>query len=69
MEAKGEKMKSVLTWCAIPLLASALFAQDAATTQPKKKVVKKAAPAVTAADVQSLRDAISAQQQQIEQLK
>jgi hypothetical protein len=69
MEAKGEKMKSVLTWCAIPLLASALFAQDAATTQPKKKVVKKAAPAVTAADVQSLRDAIAAQQQQIEQLK
>ena len=69
MEAKGEKMKFVLTWCAIPLLASALLAQGAGTTQPKKKPARKAAPAVTAADVQSLRDAIAAQQQQIEQLK
>jgi len=62
-------MKSVLTWCTIPLLATAMLAQDAGTMQPKKKPVKKAVPAVTAADVQSLRDAIAAQQQQIEQLK
>jgi hypothetical protein len=62
-------MKSVLTWCAIPLLATAMLAQDAATTPAKKKVAKKAVPAVTAADVQALRDAIAAQQQQIEQLK
>jgi hypothetical protein len=62
-------MKSVLTWCAIPLLATALLAQDAGTTSPKKKAAKKAVPAVTAADVQALRDAIAAQQQQIEQLR
>jgi hypothetical protein len=62
-------MKSVLTWCAIPLLATALLAQDAGTTPPKKKAAKKAVPAVTAADVQALRDAIAAQQQQIEQLR
>jgi hypothetical protein len=62
-------MKSVLTWCAIPLLATAMLAQDAATTPAKKKVAKKPVPAVTAADVQALRDAIAAQQQQIEQLK
>src|SRR5277367_1582960 len=67
--AKGETMKSVLTWCTIPLLATAMLAQDAGTMQPKKKPVKKAVPAVTTADVQSLRDAIAAQQQQIEQLK
>jgi hypothetical protein len=62
-------MKSVLTWCAIPLLATALLAQDAGTTPPKKKAARKAVPAVTAADVQALRDAIAAQQQQIEQLR
>jgi hypothetical protein len=66
-EAKGETMKLVLTWCLVSLLATSLVAQ----TAPKKKKApaKPAQPAVTAADVQSLRDALAAQQQQLEALK
>ena len=59
-------MKSVLRWCVVPLLAGTLLAQTAA--KPKTRKAKPAEPAVTAQDVQSLRDAIAAQQQQIEQL-
>ena len=56
-------------WCLVPLIAaSSLLAQTSGTATPKKKA-RKAAPAVTAQDVQSLRDAIAAQQQQIEQLR
>jgi hypothetical protein len=61
-------MKSVLRWCVVPLLATTLVAQTAATAKPKKTPAK-SAPAVTAQDVQSLRDALAAQQQQIELLK
>src|SRR6266516_7473853 len=66
MEAKGEMMKSVLRWCVVPLLAT-LVAQTAAKPKPKKPVARHAA--VTAADVQALKDALAAQQQQIEQLR
>ena len=58
-------MKSVLTWCVVPLLATTLVAQTAA----KPKTKKAAAKAATAQDVQSLKDALAAQQQQIEQLR
>ena len=59
-------MKFVLTWCVVSLVAMSLVAQ----TAPKKKKApaKPAQPAVTAADVQSLRDALAAQQQQLEAL-
>ena len=61
-------MKSVLRWCVVPLLAGTLVAQTAA--KPKKKVAAKPAPpAVTLQDIQSLKDALAAQQAQIEQLK
>jgi hypothetical protein len=51
-------------------LGSALLAQTAPKTGTKKRPTAKAkSSAVTAADVQSLRDAIAAQQQQIESLK
>jgi len=60
-------MKSVLRWCVVPLLASTLVAQTAAKPKPKKPVARRAA--VTAADVQALKDALAAQQQQIEQLR
>ncbi len=62
-------MKSVLRWwCVVPLLAGTLVAQTAA--KPKaKKAAKPAQPAVTLQDLQSLKDALAAQQQQIEQLK
>ena len=63
-------MKSAWTCCAIVLLATGLVAQT--STAPKKK----AAPAITAADVQALKDAIASQQaalaqqqQQIQQLR
>jgi hypothetical protein len=61
-------MRSVLTWCLVSLLATSLLAQTA-PKKKKKAPVKPAQPAITAADVQSLRDALAAQQQQLEALK
>lgn len=58
-------MKFALRWCVIPLLATSLLAQTAV----KKKAAKPAEPAVTAQDVQALRDALASQQQQIQQLQ
>src|SRR5438067_10347655 len=60
-------MKSVLRWCVVPLLATTLVAQTAAKPKPKRPVARRGA--VTAADVQALKDALAAQQQQIEQLR
>ena len=60
-------MKSVLRWCVVPLLATTLVAQTAAKPKSKKPVARPTA--VTAADVQALKDALAAQQQQIEQLR
>src|SRR5712692_1230939 len=62
-------MKSVLRWCVVPLLAGTLVAQAAAKPRAKKAATKPAQPAVTLQDLQSLKDALAAQQQQIEQLK
>ena len=62
-------MKSVLRWCVVPLLATTLVAQTAAKPRAKKRAAKPAEPAVTLQDLQSLRDALAAQQQQIELLK
>ena len=66
-------MRSAWTLCAVVLLATGLVAQ---TSTAPKTPKKKAAPAVTAADVQSLKDAIAAQQaalaqqqQQIQELR
>ncbi len=64
-------------WASILLLSATVWAQTAPTT-PAKKTVKKpvakkaavvAEPAATAAEVKELRDALAAQQQQIEQLR
>src|SRR6476620_2873096 len=68
-EAKGEIMKSVLRWCVVPLLAGTLVAQTAAKPRAKKAAAKPAQPAVTMQDLQSLKDALAAQQQQIELLR
>ncbi len=62
-------MKFVLRWCVVPLLAGTLVAQTAAKPRAKKAAAKPAPPAVTLEDLQSLKDALAAQQQQIEQLK
>lgn len=62
-------MMSVLRWCVVPLLAGTLVAQTAAKPRVKKAAAKPAPPAVTLQDLQSLKDAMAAQQQQIEQLK
>jgi len=66
-------MKSSWNVCAILLLATGLMAQTATAPKPARK---KAAPAITAADVQSLKDAIASQQaalaqqqQQIQELR
>ena len=61
-------MKCVLRWCVVPLLAGTLVAQTAAKPRVKKAAARPAQPAVTLQDIQSLKDALAAQQQQIEQL-
>ena len=52
-------MRFAWNLCAVLLLATGLVAQ---TSTPPKSPKRKAAPAITAADVQSLKDAIAAQQ-------
>ncbi len=66
-------MKAAWKVCLVLSLATALVGQTATTSKPKKA---KPAPAITAADVQSLKDAIAAQQaalaqqaQQIQELR
>jgi len=66
-------MKSAWTLCVVLLLTAGLFAQTSATPKSTKK---KASPAITAADVQALKDAIASQQaalaqqqQQLQQLR
>jgi len=61
-------MKSVLRWSVVLLTVVASLAQTQTTTTgtPKKKT---RAAEVTARDVQELKDALAAQQQQIEQLR
>jgi len=60
-------MKSILRWCVVPFLATALLGQTAAPVKAKKKTA--AAAPITAKDVQELKDALAAQQQQIQQLR
>jgi len=57
-------MKSAWTFCAMLLLATGLVAQ---TTAPKTSKKKAAPPAITAADVQALKDAIASQQSALAQ--
>src|SRR5215470_9696865 len=56
---ENTRMKSAWTFCAIVLLATGLVAQTSTAPKAKKKA---AAPSITAADVQALKDAIAAQQ-------
>jgi hypothetical protein len=57
-------MKCVLRWCVVLLMAASSLAQ---TAPAKKKTTKTGA--VTAEDVQELKNALAAQQQQIRELK
>ena len=59
-------MKSVLRWCVVSVLAATALAQTATPTASKKKTAK---TTVTADDVQELKNALAAQQQQIQQLR
>jgi hypothetical protein len=68
MKANNKLFTTALTLAA---LTAGVWAQTGTTTKPaakKKHAAVPAEPAVTAADVQSLKDAIAAQQQQIQQL-
>ena len=60
-------MKSAWTLCAVGMLATALVGQTSTAPKSTKRKAAQAAT-ITAADVQSLKDAIAAQQQQIQQL-
>src|SRR5215475_1015286 len=62
------KMKALLVWTVVPILAVVGSAQTA-KPRSRKPPAKAAEPQVTAADVQALRDALAAQQQQIQQLQ
>ena len=63
-------MKIIFACTLVPLTAALLFAQSA-TFRPKssKAAPKPPEPAVTAADVQALREALAAQQRQIQELQ
>src|SRR5215471_8810218 len=61
--AKGDKMKSVISVGVIFLLLSPMVAQ---TKSPAKKPASRSA---SAADVQALKDAVAAQQQQLQTLQ
>ncbi|HLW89068.1 MAG TPA: hypothetical protein VKR57_11290 [Terriglobales bacterium] len=58
-------MRFVLRWCVVLLMAASSLAQ---TAPAKKKTTTKTGP-VSAEDVQQLKDALAAQQQQIQQLR
>jgi hypothetical protein len=60
-------MKSVLRWWIILFFVATSLAQTATTATPKKKA--SSSSAITAKDVQELKDAVAAQQRQIEQLR
>ena len=59
-------MKSVLRWWVVLIFAATSLAQTATPTASKKKTAK---TTVTADDVQELKNALAAQQQQIQQLR
>ncbi len=63
-------MKIIFACTLVPLTAALLFAQSA-TSRPKssKAAPKPPEPAVTAADVQALREALAEQQRQIQELQ
>jgi hypothetical protein len=60
-------MKCVLRWSVVLLTVASLWGQTTSTTGATKKRTTRAT--VTAKDVQELKDALAAQQQQIEQLR
>ena len=62
-------MKFSLKWFLIPLLVTSLFAQTTTRTKARKVPAKPVEPAVTATDLQALKDTLAAQQQEIQQLQ
>ena len=68
MKAEKGPMKSLIRWMVVPLLSAALLAQTSTLT-PDSATAKRGEIAVTAADLQALKDALAAQQQQIRQLQ
>src|SRR5947208_1320909 len=60
-------MKRLLQWTTVFLLSSLALAQNATPGSPTPNSPSQ--PAVTAADIQALKDALAAQQQQIQQLQ
>src|SRR5579862_3565392 len=67
--SKGEQMRDLsMCWVVVLIAATSLAqTQTTATSTTKRKTTR--AAAVTAKDVQELKDALAAQQQQIEQLR
>jgi Putative porin len=59
----------LVCWLALVASVTVAQAQEAGTGKPARHRAAAKKPAVTAAEVQALRDAIAAQQQQIDQLK
>lgn len=61
-------MKSALMWCTVPLLATSMLMAQTAAKPKKAAPAKPARTTVTLQDVQELKNAIAAQQQQIQML-
>lgn len=61
-------MKAIVRSCVVLLLSTSMMAQAAGTQVARKRTTRTAAAAVTAEDVRALREALDAQQLQIQQL-
>ena len=61
-------MNTLIRWGVVLVLAGSMAAQTA-PTKKRRKIVKPVEPPVTQQDVQSLKDSVAIQQQQIETLK
>jgi hypothetical protein len=68
MKVERVPMKSLIRWTVVPLLSAVVLAQTS-TPSPETATAKGGEVAVTAADLQALKDALAAQQQQIQQLQ
>ena len=62
-------MRIVLKWTVLLILGGAAFARSAGQSTQDASTSTGAVPAVTAADIQALKDALAAQQQQIQELQ
>src|SRR5579862_8218252 len=68
-KAMQSSHKSLVATVVLLFAAAAIYAQTSPATTPKAKKASTKAAVITAEDVKELRDALAAQQQQIQELR